>query len=915
VLLTGLNPSSGVVGSDTVSSDPVNLTLNVTKDEGEKTEPAPVAVVETQVGVEDDTKVDDQPLPLWSESLVSGEDWPEFEDDVQSGSGHDTNREKRDQGMPGSDHKPGMMPPRGMPGSNMEPPKGFLVKSEKSSDTPSKLQGRVLDLDTYGPNQRGYQQQYSQPPMNYGNRRRSSEEKYMRPYTGAAPYNNQAPPYGQPTTYEGGQPPYTGYQQYSQPPNNYGSKRRSSEERYRRPYGGAQPYAGQAPPYGQQAAYEARQQHYAGQQSYEGGQAAYGGQQSYTAGGQQPYRASGQESYNGGYNGQQPYANAQSSYGGYNGQQPYPSGQPPYGGNQPYGGQQEQYAGMQPYGSQEYRGPYGVRGRKSSEENKRTPYAYPVGPQAYGSNEAYNGPQQQVYGAPPSYGGSYGAAQPYPPGPQPYAGGTQAYPGGSQPYGSYSGGYQQPYMGGQGYGGYGTNAQQVSGYGPYAPAAAYGMNGPMNNMGYGGAGYQLQPYGGYQRPYPVYERSTTSTTEPPTSTGNGPTTAEPPETTSSGDETTPQPDGSTTTPAGLLLFEGDIMSFHQRGSLCIPRRPWCWPPKSGCMCPRSQSSDIETESLFDVESDAFEEFEDELSAADLDEESDVLNEADELEDEQGDVAEEVSEQSGGICRCGRMRRGRPCGQIINGREACPMGKYSFASRILHRIRGFVCAGSLINSEWVVTAARCILTTQASQFTVTVGDHDITKMSETPDIHVSRASQVWVHPKFDRRTLANDIALVRLSTPVQFHRSTIRPVCLPKSPIGPKPDSMVTVIGWGSPLGVGARPGSAFLREAKTRVISTSRCRTVGGPYSTLMPGNLCLFKSSSQRMCEGDEGGPMLLGDGTAVRPWSLGGVISWIQTRTKKSSCPNLPTVVTNFPNYMRVIKKVARTGRFCRR
>lgn len=65
----------------------------------------------------------------------------------------------------------------------------------------------------------------------------------------------------------------------------------------------------------------------------------------------------------------------------------------------------------------------------------------------------------------------------------------------------------------------------------------------------------------------------------------------------------------------------------------------------------------------------------------------------------------------------------------------------------------------------------------------------------PVYQTRRISKITIHPKYNRFTYDNDIALLYLSAPIQFN-DEIRPVCLPK----PEQDfhgKIGYITGWGT----------------------------------------------------------------------------------------------------------------------
>jgi len=184
-----------------------------------------------------------------------------------------------------------------------------------------------------------------------------------------------------------------------------------------------------------------------------------------------------------------------------------------------------------------------------------------------------------------------------------------------------------------------------------------------------------------------------------------------------------------------------------------------------------------------------------------------------------------------------------------------------------------CGGSLIDSTHILTAAHCVdhmTSSDIPDLLVKLGDHDINTSSETKTTDV-KVAQIIKHKDFSQRTLHNDVAILRLSEPVEF-RKNVRPVCMKSGGASVRKDTLATVVGWGLMSDVGPRPPS--LQEITFKVWSNSECSNI---YGSMAPGGitdhmLCAGQQG-QDSCMGDSGGPMVTLSGDQYEQI---GIVSW---------------------------------------
>lgn len=89
--------------------------------------------------------------------------------------------------------------------------------------------------------------------------------------------------------------------------------------------------------------------------------------------------------------------------------------------------------------------------------------------------------------------------------------------------------------------------------------------------------------------------------------------------------------------------------------------------------------------------------------------------------------------------------------------------------------------------------RCFRDLVGSNWLVYSGAHDLLKFETTRTTHA--VDQVILHEAFDLNTFDNDVALLKLATPVLWNQHA-SPVCLPPPGFELPPGTSCVITGWG-----------------------------------------------------------------------------------------------------------------------
>jgi len=211
-------------------------------------------------------------------------------------------------------------------------------------------------------------------------------------------------------------------------------------------------------------------------------------------------------------------------------------------------------------------------------------------------------------------------------------------------------------------------------------------------------------------------------------------------------------------------------------------------------------------------------------------------------------------------------------RIVNG-KIVPAGKYPWMVALLYRFGGsgqedFICGGSLIDRQWVLTAAHCVSRSSPEYISVSVNSVDLRKEEDIDRIPVT---DILIHSSFTNLGY-RDIALLRLERKVAANIPTLN---LIESGTELDAGTTVTTMGWGKTQSYTfGREVSRRLQETDLEVGFRQICDNYSTPF--LPDHEICLASPTRDSIeCSGDSGGPSVIKDETTGE-YSQVGIVSW---------------------------------------
>ncbi|KFQ84568.1 Transmembrane protease serine 2, partial [Phoenicopterus ruber ruber] len=220
-------------------------------------------------------------------------------------------------------------------------------------------------------------------------------------------------------------------------------------------------------------------------------------------------------------------------------------------------------------------------------------------------------------------------------------------------------------------------------------------------------------------------------------------------------------------------------------------------------------------------------------------------------------------------KCGLSNKNVNIMNRIVGGSVAALGQWPWQVS-LHVQGVHICGGSIITPQWIVTAAHCV----EGQFSDPYYWRVYAGILHQDEMFLSnghRVHQIISHPDYDTDSKDNDVALMKLETPLSF-TDAVQPVCLPNPGMMFQPEQQCWISGWGSEY-PGAKT-SNNLNYATVPLIERSRCNFFDIYDGLILPSMICAgYLRGGVDSCQGDSGGPLVT---TKNSVWWLVGDTSW---------------------------------------
>ncbi|XP_074072979.1 chymotrypsin-like elastase family member 2A [Macrotis lagotis] len=253
----------------------------------------------------------------------------------------------------------------------------------------------------------------------------------------------------------------------------------------------------------------------------------------------------------------------------------------------------------------------------------------------------------------------------------------------------------------------------------------------------------------------------------------------------------------------------------------------------------------------------------------------------------------------GVLGCGVPTYKPNLSRVVGGENVLP-NSWPWQVSLQYNSNGVwrhTCGGTLIERNWVLTAAHCISSSRT--YRVLLGKYSLST-EEKGSLAIS-VSKMVVHEKWNPNKLSdgNDIALLKLASAASL-TDKIQLGCLPPAGTILPNNFPCYVTGWGRLQTNGALPD--ILQQGRLLVVDFATCSLPSWWGSSVKTNMVCAGGDGVISSCNGDSGGP--LNCQAADGHWDVHGIVSF--GSALGCNYYRKPSVFTRVSNYNDWINKV---------
>ncbi|XP_029050356.2 chymotrypsin-2-like [Osmia bicornis bicornis] len=205
-------------------------------------------------------------------------------------------------------------------------------------------------------------------------------------------------------------------------------------------------------------------------------------------------------------------------------------------------------------------------------------------------------------------------------------------------------------------------------------------------------------------------------------------------------------------------------------------------------------------------------------------------------------------------------------RIVNGEDA-KVGEIPYQVSLQNKDSSFhFCGGSVLNENYVITAAHCVDGKTAPNIKVIAGTINLTAQKSEHNV-----MKIIIHEKYNKTdSWKNDIALLKVETPFVKSGQTAFVSLPPKNQLVKANDKAV-VSGWGRLWLDG--PRTVRLQRVTILIADQEFCKYTYKGSQNIYDSQVCAYDPTVKKgACKGDSGGPLTVnGILTGLVSWSRG--------------------------------------------